>query len=87
MRSFRKGDRVTVYNQKLNGEPIIEGRGIIVGKGDVEHQYRVKFDRRAPGEGPNERFLRFVFRGECQDDPEAYLAKAKAEWLQRAEAG
>jgi hypothetical protein len=83
---FKKGDRVTVFNQTMNGKPIIEGKATILGKGGVENQYKVKFDNAGLGD-PGRNCLRFVFgwAGQ-QDEPEAFLAKAVAEWEEAVKA-
>lgn len=83
MSTFKKGDRVTVYNQTMSGKPIIEGKATILGRGDVEDHYRVKFDNAELGD-PGRNCKRFVFDGEPQSEPQAYLAKAVAEWEARA---
>jgi len=77
--TFIPGDTVVVYNQKMSGEPIIEGRAVVVKPAGVADQYKVRFppDR---GSKSGTVFTRFVYPGECQTDPDAYLAKAKAEW-------
>jgi hypothetical protein len=72
---FKKGDKVTVYCSRFNGEPAIEGRATIVGLGHVAHQYKVRF------EGQRTNIYRFVFAGEAQDDPQRYLAQARQEWI------
>lgn len=76
---FKRGDNVAVFNSTMNGEPLFEGWATIVDLIDVSHQYSVRFHR-LPGQeaGP---YDRFVWPGECQDDPEAWLAKAQQERL------
>jgi hypothetical protein len=69
--TFKKGDIVTVYCSRFNGEPAIEGRATIVGPGHVSNQYTVRF------EGARAPCRRFVFAGDAQDDPESYLAQAR----------
>lgn len=78
---FASGSTVTVFNQKLSGEPIIEGRAKIVKSTELTDQYRVKFiDGNDRGT-----YSRFVYGGECQRDPPGYLAKAQADWRARAQ--
>ena len=74
---FTKGDTVTVYNSVLGGKPIIEGKAEIAAPTEVGFQYKVRFQHE-----PNTTYVRFVYPGECQDDPEGYIAKAVAEWEQ-----
>jgi hypothetical protein len=80
--TFKKGDRVTVYNQTFSGKPIIEGRATILKPSDVDDHYWVKFDNAGLGD-PGRKCQRFVYSGECQDSPEQYLAKAQAEYADR----
>lgn len=77
MASFKKGDLVTIYNKGWQNEPIIEGKARIVGKSpNGSDLYKVRFEG-----GLGERVLeRWVFGGECQSDPDSYIAKAQAEW-------
>lgn len=79
MDTFKKGDRVTVFNQTLSGKPIIEGTATILAVGEVEDQYRVSFDNAGLGDSGRNCF-RFVVSGEAQDDPKAYIAKAQKDW-------
>lgn len=73
---FKTGEIVTIYNQKFSGEPICEGRATIIKPSGVPDQYRVRFnDGMEHGT-----YLRFVYSGECQTDPEGYIAAAKLAW-------
>jgi hypothetical protein len=76
---LQKGEIVTVFNQKITGEPMIEGRARIVGPAADEHQYRVRF--LAEGEGGT--YDRYVFV-EHQADPQAALAAMVERWEQQA---
>lgn len=73
--NFHEGDLVTIYNSTISGRPFIEGVAIIEGASEVEDQYKVRF-RGSAGES----HYRFVYPGECQEDPEAYITKAVAEF-------
>lgn len=75
--SFQNGAEVTVYNQTMSGQPIIEGRATVVKPTDVGDQYQVRF--------PGDRTLynRFVYPGRCQDDPQGYLVDAQKAWAER----
>lgn len=83
MSKFKKGDVVTVYNQTVGGKPIIEGRATVIKPTGVEFQYRVKFLDAQLGDPGRAGVDRFVYGGECQNDPETYIAKAQAEWAER----
>ena len=83
MTKFKKGDVVAVYNQTFSGKPIIEGRATIVRPTGVEFQYRVKFIGAKLGDPGRTGVDRFVFGGDCQADPEGYIAKAQKEWAER----
>lgn len=78
--AFHEGDVVTVYNQRYDGRPIIEGRAVITGPGEAHDQYRVRFRGGADGRTT---YLRFVFPGECQTDPAGYLSAAQADFDRR----
>ena len=80
---FARGDVVTIYNQTMSGKPIIEGRATIVRPTGVEFQYRVKFIGAKLGDPGRTGVDRFVFAGECQSDPQGYIAKAQKEWAER----
>ena len=83
MTEFKKGDTVVVYNQTLSGRPIIEGRAIVMRPTGIDNQYRVKFIGAKLGDPGRNGIDRFVYSGECQSEPDAYLAKAQAEWTER----
>jgi hypothetical protein len=82
--SFHEGDIVTVYNQTLAGKPIIEGQAAIVGPGDVEDQYRVRFRDKRTGKLERQAYLRFVYPGGSQDDPRGYLAAVIHDYLKQS---
>lgn len=71
--SFKKGDVVCVYSQKMSGEPILEGRAKVIKSSGVRDQYIVRFEN-------GERATRFVYGGECQTDPSGHIKKAQDEW-------
>lgn len=77
--SFQKGDVVCIFNSKMSGEPLFEGRATIIKPTGVPDQYRVRFnDGMEHGE-----YTRFVYPGPHQADPDAYLAAVKREWHER----
>lgn len=75
--AFQPGDLVHVYNSKMNGEPLYEGQAKVLSATGVPDQYKVRFLM------AGEKYLRFVYAGECQSDPKAFLAKLQAEWKER----
>lgn len=81
---FAKGAVVVVFNQTMSGEPIIESKRAIVVKAlDGGHLYRVRFPGAGLGDPGRTGVDRFVWPGEPQTAPEAYLAKALADWRAR----
>jgi hypothetical protein len=74
--AFDKGDIVTVFNRTMSGAMMIEGHARIARRLDEPNLYSVQFkvgetfDRTA--------YDRFVFPGDCQADPEAWLRGALA---------
>ena len=81
---FKKGDIVNVYNSTLSGRPFLEGRAVILRSTQVEDQYRVRFVR-PTGKSANDLLGdpgysrkgvdRFVYGGEAQTDPHAFLVR------------
>ena len=81
---FRKGDTVNVYNTTLNRKAFLEGRATIMRPtGYTEDHYFVRFIR-PEGKSANDVLgdpgysrrgvERFVYPGDAQTDPNAYLA-------------
>lgn len=69
--AFDRGDIVTVFNRTMSGRSMIEGRARVVKRLDEPHHYAVQF--RVGAVFDRQTFERFVFPGDCQSDPEAYL--------------
>lgn len=82
---FSKGDVVNVYNMTVSGKPFLEGRAAILAATNyADNHYRVRFIR-PEGKSANDVLgdpaysrsgvQRFVYFGEAQTDPNAYLAE------------
>lgn len=71
--TIKLNDRVYIYNSKFDGTPTLEGQAIVVGRGMVPDQFMVLFDN------DRTKYARFVYEGECQTDPQAFLNKLLAE--------
>lgn len=75
--AFEPGDTVFVYNTKAaTSEPIMEGKGEILACSETEDHYTIRFSDGTVVE-------RFVYPGECQTDPDAYLKNAVQAWKDR----
>jgi hypothetical protein len=80
---FSKGDVVNVYNMTFGGKPFLEGRATILASTGTEDHYRVRFVL-PKGKSSNDVLgdhgysrrgvERFVYEGEAQTDPGAFLA-------------